>query len=84
MRVQPHLKKCFEGIYTLEFNNAKEIIGMASAEGECVKLSSSIQPADAKVTIAILQITSFFYPVHFLYEYNKWAFFTKIFFIIIE
>ncbi|KAG6455707.1 hypothetical protein O3G_MSEX009350 [Manduca sexta] len=48
MRVQPHLKKCFEGIYTLDFNAAKEIIGMASAEGEIVKLSSSIQPADAK------------------------------------
>lgn len=50
MRVQPHLKKCFEGIYTLEFNAAKEIVGMASAEGEMVKLSSTIQPADAKVT----------------------------------
>ncbi|XP_045771343.1 dynein axonemal heavy chain 3 isoform X1 [Maniola jurtina] len=48
MRVQPHLKKCFEGIYTLEFNAAKEIVGMASAEGEVVALSSSIQPADAK------------------------------------
>ncbi|XP_052759353.1 dynein axonemal heavy chain 3 [Galleria mellonella] len=48
MRVQPHLKKCFEGIYTLEFNAAKEIVGMASAEGEVVKLSSSIQPTDAK------------------------------------
>ncbi|KAJ8727857.1 hypothetical protein PYW08_016242 [Mythimna loreyi] len=48
MRVQPHLKKCFEGIYTLEFNFNKEIVGMASSEGEVVKLSSSIQPADAK------------------------------------
>ncbi|XP_039753870.1 dynein heavy chain 3, axonemal [Pararge aegeria] len=48
MRVQPHLKKCFEGIYTLEFNAAKEIVGMTSAEGEVVTLSSSIQPADAK------------------------------------
>ncbi|CAG9584340.1 unnamed protein product [Danaus chrysippus] len=48
MRVQPHLKKCFEGIYTLEFNAAKEIVGMASSEGEVVGLSSSIQPADAK------------------------------------
>ncbi|XP_050671120.1 dynein axonemal heavy chain 3 isoform X2 [Leptidea sinapis] len=48
MRVQPHLKKCFEGIYTLEFNAAQEIVGMMSAEGEVVKLSSSIQPADAK------------------------------------
>lgn len=51
MRVQPHLKKCFEGIYTLEFNAADEIVGMASSEGEIVKLSSSIQPADAKVTL---------------------------------
>ncbi|KAG7303048.1 hypothetical protein JYU34_013066 [Plutella xylostella] len=48
MKVQPHLKKCFEGIYTLEFNAAKEIIGMVSSEGEMVKLTSSIQPADAK------------------------------------
>ncbi|CAG5051618.1 unnamed protein product [Parnassius apollo] len=48
MRVQPHLKKCFEGIYNLEFNAANEIVGMVSAEGEVVKLSSSIQPADAK------------------------------------
>lgn len=49
MRVQPHLKKCFEGIYTLDFNADKEIVGMASAEGEIVKLSQKIQPADAKV-----------------------------------
>ncbi|XP_049869343.1 dynein axonemal heavy chain 3 [Pectinophora gossypiella] len=48
MKVQPHLKKCFEGIYTLEFNAAKEITGMTSADGEIVNLSSSIQPADAK------------------------------------
>lgn len=53
MRVQPHLKKCFEGIYTLEFNTAKEIVGMTSSEGEIVGLSSSIQPADAKVRILI-------------------------------
>lgn len=53
MKVQPHLKKCFEGIYTLDFNFAKEIVGMASAEGEVVKLSSSIQPADAKVRTTV-------------------------------
>ena len=51
MRVQPHLKKCFEGIYTLQFNAAKEIVGISSAEGETVKLSSTIQPADAKVCV---------------------------------
>ncbi|KAL4710830.1 hypothetical protein ACJJTC_016114 [Scirpophaga incertulas] len=47
-RVQPHLKKCFEGIYTLEFNVNGEIVAMASSEGEVVKLSATIQPADAK------------------------------------
>lgn len=65
MRVQPHLKKCFEGIYTLEFNAAKEIVGMASAEGEMVKLSSTIQPADAKVTC-----TGALNNFRVFYEYN--------------
>ncbi|GBP85182.1 Dynein heavy chain 3, axonemal [Eumeta japonica] len=51
MRVQPHLKKCFEGINTLQFNSEHEIVGMVSAEGEVVALSSCIQPADAKVCI---------------------------------
>lgn len=52
MKVQPHLKKCFEGIYTLEFNVHKEIVGITSSEDETVRLSSSIQPADAKVRAA--------------------------------
>jgi hypothetical protein len=66
MRVQPHLKKCFEGIYTLEFNAAKEIVGMASAEGEVVKLSTSIQPADAKVikyNLPEIRLTTIWYKV---------------------
>ncbi|XP_041978336.1 dynein axonemal heavy chain 3 [Aricia agestis] len=47
-RVQPHLKKCFEGIHSLQFNAAGEIVAMSSAEGETVRLSATIQPADAK------------------------------------
>lgn len=49
-RVQPHLKKCFEGINTLRFTPNQEIIGMISAENELVPLSIKITPADAKVT----------------------------------
>lgn len=50
MRVQPHLKKCFEGINRLEFNQDCEILSMISAESETVSLISRIQPHDAKVT----------------------------------
>lgn len=51
LRVQPHLKKCFEGIHRLEFNSEEEIIAMISAEGEVVSLSGKIIPAEAKVRI---------------------------------
>ncbi|KAF5294393.1 hypothetical protein FQR65_LT10758 [Abscondita terminalis] len=47
-RVQPHLKKCFEGIYSLEFNENDEIVGMISADEERVKLSGKVVPAEAK------------------------------------
>ena len=48
LRVQPHLKKCFEGIAKLEFNDEQEILGMISAEGETVPFSTKIIPAKAK------------------------------------
>ncbi|PRD34653.1 UNVERIFIED_CONTAM: Dynein heavy chain 3 [Trichonephila clavipes] len=47
-RVQPHLKKCFEGIARLEFTKDNEIVGMISAEKENVPLSKKIVPAAAK------------------------------------
>lgn len=50
MRVQPHLKKCFEGIYELDFTDEEEIVAMISAEKEYVPLSGTITPADAKVS----------------------------------
>lgn len=49
LRVQPHLKKCFEGIHLLEFTRNEEIVGMISAEQENVPLSGKIIPAEAKV-----------------------------------
>ena len=48
MRVQPHLKKCFEGISKLEFNEQQEITGMISAENESVPFVTKIYPAKAK------------------------------------
>jgi dynein heavy chain len=48
-RVQPHLKKCFEGINMLDFTDDEEIVGMLSADRECVPFSGKIVPAEAKV-----------------------------------
>ena len=49
LRVQPHLKKCFEAIAKLEFTEQQEIVGMISAENETVPFNQKICPAKAKV-----------------------------------
>ncbi|KAJ3297193.1 Dynein heavy chain 3, axonemal [Borealophlyctis nickersoniae] len=48
LRVQPHLKKCFEGIASLTFQDNSRIIAMCSSENERVKLKEVIEPAQAK------------------------------------
>ncbi|KAM9584412.1 dynein axonemal heavy chain 3 [Trichechus inunguis] len=48
LRVQPHLKKCFEGIAKLDFTENMEIEGMVSSEKETIPFKQKIYPAKAK------------------------------------
>lgn len=48
-RIQPHLRKCFDGINQLQFNADQEILAMISNENEVVKFRENIIPAKSKV-----------------------------------
>lgn len=48
LRVQPHLKKCFEGIHKLKFDEERKIHGMYSIEGEFVPYTRVIDPNASK------------------------------------
>ncbi|XP_062562978.1 dynein axonemal heavy chain 3 isoform X3 [Armigeres subalbatus] len=47
MRVQPHMKKCFEGINSLQFDTQMEITTFTSAEQEQIPCTRKINPASA-------------------------------------
>lgn len=51
--VQPHLKKCFEGINELVFTQTVEIVGMRSPEKEEIEFLDKIAPREYKSNVEL-------------------------------
>eukprot|EP01033_Poteriospumella_lacustris_P000280 gene286-182_t len=49
LRVQPHLRKCFEGIKSVNFQPDLTIAGMCSPEGEVVPYSKPVDPKNKNI-----------------------------------
>ena len=45
--VLPHMRKCFDGVSTLLFNDLDEITSMVSSQGETAHLTAVVRPSDA-------------------------------------
>lgn len=47
-KVQSHLKKCFDGIHSLRFNESLEVTAMQSVEGEQIEFENVISTSKAR------------------------------------
>lgn len=58
LRVQPHLKKCFEGVAALKFDEQQNILGMYSSQKEYVKFNEliSVPAANGAVEKWLLEV----------------------------
>lgn len=50
-RVQPHLKKCFEGVASLEFDSRMDIVSLYSSEKERLPLKERVSTVEAKGSV---------------------------------
>jgi dynein heavy chain len=51
LRVQPHLRKCFEGIKSVDFQSDLTITSMQSPEGEVVPFVKAVDPKNKKYVL---------------------------------
>lgn len=53
LRVQPHLIKCFEGIFRLEFDGKLDILSMISSEKERIEFVALVSTSEARGSVEI-------------------------------
>ena len=54
--VQPHLKKCFEGIKRVEFAEDLKILNMISSEKEVVEFEASVNPVNKSIEVWMTEL----------------------------